>query len=942
MTASDDRDDSGSHRGGTMVMAPGLIGRNRELTVLTDLIDGVADEDAAIVVVGDPGVGKSSLLRAAAEHATRSGLRVLMVTGVEAEAHLAFAGLHQLLRPVLAAAGDLPAPQHDALSAAFGTAPAAPADSSAPEPFMIALATLNTLTEVAAERPVLVAIDDAQWLDQASVQVLGFVARRLYADRVGMVFTVRAGEGQSVALAGLPELVLGGLPEEAAGELLAASAGAPLDGRVSAQIVAGVAGNPLALVELAGELTAEELSGAVPLAWPLRFGGRLEELYLSRVRALPADTRTLLLVAAADPTGDPSLVYAAAARLRVGQEAGEVTGTGRLVGWQPRVRFRHPLIRSAAYYAASAEARRSAHAALAAVTDPDADPDRRAWHLAEAASGPDEEVAAELERSAGRAQARGGLAAAATFLERSVLLTADPARHAERILAAAQASMRAGALGRALELLATAEAGGAGPLDEFQHARMDLLRGHIAFVSNMGSDAPSLLLKAARRLEPLDLGLARQTYLTAWSAASLAGHLAGAGDLLEVSRAARALPQPAGAPRPVGLILDGLARLVTDGPAAAAPPLRQAIGLCAGGDLSSEELRWCTIATTVLWHDDAGHTIMTRQVQLDRTVGALNFLPSDLVNLALLDARRGDFATAASLIAEADAAAGATGIRIAPYAQMLLAALRGNQAEFRPLMEAASVAAAAEGQGIAETTASWNAAILHNGLGRYDEAFAETSTASERSSVFSSMLGLPELIEAAARTGHTETATDALARLAATTQAAGTDYALGIEARSRALVSEGAAAEKHYREAVDRLGRTRMRTEAARAHLLYGEWLRRQRRRRDARDQLRIAFEMFDSIGMAAFAARARTELRATGERAQPRDPGPLQGLTPQEEQIARLVAEHLSNREIAARLFISASTVEYHLSKIFRKLSITSRTELARALPGGGPEDPA
>ena len=438
--------------------------------------------------------------------------------------------------------------------------------------------------------------------------------------------------------------------------------------------------------------------------------------------------------------------------------------------------------------------------------------------------------------------------------------------------------MLAGTLGRALELLARAEANGAGPLDEFQRARIDLLRGHIAYVSNMGSDAPALLLKAARRLQPLDVGLATQAYLTAWSAASLAGHLAGATDLLEVSRAARALPPAGASPGPASLILDGLARLVTDGPAAAAPPLRQAVGLFTANNLSSEELRWGTIATTVLWDDAAGHAIMTRQVQLDRAVGALNYLPSDLVNLALLDARRGDFAAAASLIAESDAAAGATGIRMAPYAPMLLAALRGSQAEFDPLMTTAIAAAAAEGQGIAETTASWNAAILHNGLGRYDEAFAETTRASERSNVFSSMLGLPELIEAAARTGHTEAAAAALARLASTAQAAGTDYGRGIEARSRALLSEGATAEDCYREAVDRLRRTPIRTEAARAHLLYGEWLRRQRRRRNARDQLRTAFDMFDSMGMAAFAARARAELRATGERAQPRGPGPSRG----------------------------------------------------------------
>ena len=917
-------------------MASGLVGRDRELAVLSDLIDGVADGGASIVVLGDPGIGKSSLLHAAAEHAARSGMRVFSVTGVEAEAHLAFAGLHQLLRPLLPAADRLPAPQRGALSAAFGTASEGPADRRAPDLFMIGLAALNMLTDGAAERPLLVAVDDAQWLDQASVDVLGFIARRVYADPVGMVFTAREEKGQAAALAGLPELLLAGLPEKAAGELLAASAGGRVDGQVSAQVVAGVAGNPLALVELAKELTPAELSGAVPLGWPLRFGGRLEELYLARVQALPADTRTLLLVAAADPTGDPALVYEAAGHLGVGPEAGEAAATRRLVSWQPQVRFQHPLIRSAAYYAAAAQARRGAHAALAAVTDPHADPDRRAWHLAGGAAGPDEQVAAELERSAGRAQARGGLGAAAALLERALLLTADPAAYPERVLATAQVSMQAGALGRALELLATAEAGRARPLDEFQHARVDLLRGHIAFVSRMGSDAPSLLLKAARRLEPLNLDLARQTYMTAWAAALMAGHLADVGDLLEVSRAARSLPPPADSSRPADLILDGATRLVTDGPAAAAPVLRQAADLFATDDLPGEELRLGAIATTALWDDDAGHTILARQVEFDRAVGALNYLPSDLVQLAQLDARRGDFAVAASLIAESDAAAEATGIRIAPFVRMLLAALRGDQADLTPLMATAVATAETEGQGLAATTADWYAAILHNGLGRYDEAFAETSKAREHSNVYSTLVVLPELIEAATRTGHPQAAADALAELAATTQAAGTDYGLGIEARSRALVSDGPAAEEWYREAVDRLGRTQLRTETARAHLVYGEWLRRQRRRRDARDQLRTAFEMFDAIGMKAFAARARVELRATGERARPRSPRAAEVLTQQEEQIAWLVAEHLSNREIATRLFISASTVEYHLAKIFRKLGVSSRGEVARQLRDG------
>jgi DNA-binding CsgD family transcriptional regulator len=907
-----------------------LLDRGTETAALEGVLAEVRDGLSGVLVLrGDAGIGKTVLLKWAAQQA--QDMQLARVAGVQAEMGMGFAGLHQLLVPFLGGLDGLPGPQRLALGSAFGLVTGPP-----PDRFLVGLAALTLLTDAAAARPVLCLVDDAQWLDQASVEVLGFIARRLYADRVGMVLTVREADRHAAALAGLPELVVGGLAPEAAGELLASVANAPVDGRVSAQVVAGVAGNPLALVELAGELTAAELSGAVPLSWPLRFCGRLEELYLDRVRALPADTRALLLVAAADPTGDPALVAKGAAQLGIGSDVGQAAEIQRLVSWHPLVRFRHPLIRSAAYYAAPAEERRRAHAALAAVTDPDADPDRRAWHLAEAAPGPDEQVAAELERSAVRAQARGGLAAAAAILERSVLLTADPAVHADRILAAAQASMQAGAFGRALELLATAEAGGAGPLDESQRARVDLLRGHIAYVSRMGSDAASLLLKAAGRLEPLNLGLARQTYLTAWGAALMAGYLAGAADLLEVSRAARALPPPADSPRPADLVLDGVARLVTDGPAAAAPVLRRAVRVFTTVHPLSEELRWGAVATTALWDDDAGHTIMARQIQFDRAVGALDYLPSDLVLLAQLDARRGDFAAAASLIAESDAVAEATGTRIAPFVRMLLAALRGDEFEFIPLMAASIAAATAEGQGLAATTADWYAAILHNGLGRYEEAFAETSRAKKHSNVYSDLVVLPELIEAAARTGRTQAAVGALAELAATTQAGGTDYGLGIEARSRALASEGTAAEGYYREAVERLGRTRLRTEAARAHLVYGEWLRRQRRRRDARDQLRTAFEMFDSIGMEGFAVRARAELRATGEQARPRGPRAPEVLTPQEEQIALLVADHLSNREIAARLFISASTVEYHLAKIFRKLGVGSRADVARGFRDG------
>ncbi len=904
-----------------------MLDRAPETAALEGALAAVRDGlSGALVLRGEPGIGKTVLLEWAAEQA--HDMQLARVTGIQAEMGMGFAGLHQMLVPFLARMDRLPSPQQQALGSAFGLV-AGPA----PDRFLVGLAALTLLTDAAAGQTVLCLVDDAQWLDQVSVEVLGFIARRLYADRVGMLFTERAGEDRAAALAGLPEMTVGGLPAEVADELLALSAAGPVDGQVSRQIVANTAGNPLALVEAAGELTPAELSGAVPLSWPLRFGGHLEELYLSRVRALPADTRTLLLLAAADPSGDPGLVWKAAGQLGIDPQAGEMAGVERLMSWEPRVRFRHPLIRSAAYYAASAPARRRGHQALATVTDPDTDPDRRAWHLAEAAADPDEQVAAGLERSADRAQARGGLAAAAAFLERAAALTPDPARRTKRTLAAAQANRQAGAFGKALELVATAEAG---PLDEFQSARVDWLRGQIAFASGLGSDAPPLLLKAAKRLEPLNLDLARETYVDAWQAAFFAGYLAGAGDLLEVSRAVRVLPPPAHPPRPVDLVLDGFALLVTDGPTTAAPVLRQARSAFASPDISEEEiLRWgfiATVADEALW-DDEGRRVTVRQVQLARDVGALDQLSFLLNRMAVETVWSGDFAAATLLIAEAGTVCEATGSRFAPVAATMLAAFRGREAEAVPRIQSITRQATSGGQGVSVTVAHWVAAVLYNGLGRYEEALAAARQACEHKHIYISMWALPELIEAAVRTGNPRIADDVFERLTGTTRAGGTDFGLGIEARSRGLLSEAEVAERYYREAIDRLSRTRRRPDLARTHLLYGEWLRRQRRRRDARGQLRTAFSMFDEMGMEAFAGRARAELRATGERARPRSPGAPEVLTPQEEQIASLVAEHLSNREIAARLFISASTVEYHLRKIFRKLGVSSRTQLARTL---------
>jgi DNA-binding CsgD family transcriptional regulator/tetratricopeptide (TPR) repeat protein len=895
-----------------------------------------AGESRSLVVRGNPGAGKTVLLDYLAGQA--HGCRVAQVTGVQSEMELAFAGLHQLCAPMLEYLGRIPEPQQDALQTAFGVAAGPP-----PDRFLVGLAVLSLVSEVAREQPLICLIDDAQWLDQASAQTLGFVARRVVADQVGLVFAAR---DPSADLAGLAGLDVGGLRDDDARALLDSALAGPLDVQVRDLIVAETRGNPLALLELPRGLTPAQLAGGFGLPGAVPLTGRIEDSFARQLAALPDQTRRLLQLAAADPSGDQSLVWRAAERLGIPVQAVGPAVEAELAEFGGRVRFRHPLVRSAAYRSASAAGRQQMHAALAEVTDLQADPDRRAWHRAQAAPGPDEEVADELERSAGRAQARGGLAAAAAFLERSVTLTADPARRAERTLAAAQASLQAGAFGKALELLAAAEEGRAGPLDEVQSAQVDLLRGRIAFASGLGSDAPPLLLKAARRFQPLDLDLARETYLDAWMAAEYAGHLAGAGDLVEVSRTARALPRPAHPPRRIDLLLDGFALLVTDGPAAAAPVLRQATTAFADADIPTEELlRWSWMAqdaATALWDDDGWRVILLRQLQLARDVGALDQLPILTAQMAFAAAWSGDFTAADALVAENRAVCEATGSAIAPYPAMLLASLRGRQAEADLLIQSAIRQASAGGQGAGVTWAHWVAAILHNGLGRYAEALAAASQAGEQGHPSVSMWAWIELIEAAARLGNTSVASGALDRLAERTQAGGTDLGLGLEARSRALLSQGQAAESCYREAIDRLGRTRLRPDLARAHLLYGEWLRRERRRVDAREQLRTAHGMLDAMGMEAFAERARRELQATGETVRRRTVETVSMLTAQEANIARLARDGRTNAEIGAQLFLSDRTVEWHLRKVFTKLGISSRRELNVALTPAGARGPS
>ena len=901
---------------------PTLRGRASECALLDDLVSSVRrGESRSLVVRGEAGIGKTALLEYL--NASASDLAVVRAAGVESDMELAYASLHQLCVPLLDRLDRLPPPQRQAMEIVFGISTGA-----APDRFLVGLAVLSLFAAVAEERPLLCVVDDAQWLDQTSGLTLAFVARRLLAEPVGIVFGARE-PGEE--LRDVPELEVRGVGNGDARALLSSAVRFKLDEAVRDRIVAETRGNPLALLELPHGLTPAQLAGGFGMLGAQALTGRIEESFVRRLDLLSDDARRLLLVAAAEPVGDPLLLWRAAERLGIGPaaaEAAEAEGLLAIGGW---VTFRHPLVRSALYRSAPAADRRTVHLALAEATDRKTDPDRRAWHLAAAAAGPDEQVAVELERSAGRAQARGGLAAAAAFLRRAVALTKDPARRAVRALAAAQASLQAGEFDAALGLAATA---GAGPLDEFQRALADLLRAEVTFAAGLWSDAPPLLLKAARRLESFDLDFARETYLTAWGAAGLAEDVAARDVLVEICRAVRALPPPPGDPRPRDLMLDGFAQLITEGHAAATPTLQRAV-LAVASIPAEDVLRWgwtTAGASAAVWDHEGWLASCARQVQIVGDAGALAALPIHLTYLGMAIVWTGDFAGAASLVAEIDSVAAMTGTRFPPYTLLRLLALQGKEDE-----ASSAIASAIEqfgGQGTTALRAYWAAAVLYNGLARYEEAAsaARRATADALNHWIPTWV-LPELVEAAARGGDAELARDALERLAKTTQPCGTEFALGIEARCRALLSDGAAADKLYREAIERLRRTRLRPEVARAHLLYGEWLRRENRRVDAREQLRTAHEMLVAIGMEAFAERARQELQATGEKVRKRTVETRDDLTAQERQIARLAGDGLSNPEIATRLFLSSRTVEWHLRNVFTKLGIRSRRELANAL---------
>lgn len=917
-------------------MVTNILGRRGERARIDQLLEGArTGSSGALVVRGEAGIGKSALLQHARDAAAGAGFRVENAVGVESESHFAYAGLHQMCAPLLDRLGALPDPQQVALSVAFGLR-----EGTAPERFLVGLATLHLLAEVADEGPLLCVVDDAQWIDDASAQVLAFVARRLEAERMALLFAVRDPSDRDVSVfAGLPELRVVGLGEPDARALLATAIHTPLDDRVRDRIIAEARGNPLALLELPRSAPPAELAGGFDLTDALDVPRRVEDSFRVRSRSLPTDAQLLLLVAAAEPTGDVSLLWRAAAEFGIGRESAAPAEAAGLLELDGQVRFLHPLVRSAVYQGATPPDRRRAHAALAAVTDPDTASDRRAWHRAKSVLGPDEDIAAELESSAGQARARGGLAAAAAFLQQAAELTPEPARRTRRALEAARAKRAAGGFEAGLELLTLAEAG---PLDAVSAARVELLRAQIAFHLMRGSMVPGMLLDAAKMLAPIDVSRSRETYLHAFDAAIIAGGLGDGRGIRDVADAARDAPGPLEPPTIADLLLDGLVTTYTRGYAAGVPELRRAVqalgvdGPADGAAGPADARRWLWMSSRVallLFEDEQLYALAQRNVRLARESGALAALPIALLFCSNMAVLAGEPARAAELVAEETAITEMTGGVSLHFGQLFLAAWSGDQAQTTEIHGAAVRESTDRGNGAEVAMANLALAVLHNGLGNYASALDAAERACEVVEPPYVNLALPELIEAACRADEPARATRALEVLTSRADASGTAWALGLAAYGRALTTAGPVAEDHHRSAVDLLTGCRMAAHRARAHLVYGEWLRREGRRHDARAQLRTAHDLFTDMGFEAFAARAARELRATGEHPRKRTAQPTDALTPHELTVARLVATGATSREVGAQLYLSPRTIEAHLRSIFRKLGITSRRQL-RDLP--------
>jgi DNA-binding CsgD family transcriptional regulator len=892
-----------------------------------------------LVVAGEPGIGKTALLDYLVGAA--SGCRVVRAVGIEPEMELAFGGLHQLCLPLLDHSDRLPEPQRNALRTALGIA-AGPK----PDRFLVGLAVLGLFAEAATERPLVCVIDDAQWLDHASSQALAFVARRLISESVAVVLAATDPD-LIPQWAGLPTLAVSGLSAPDARVLLGCVLHEPVGAQVLDRIVTDARGNPLALWELPKGLSSAELVLPGARGAPGRgVPGRIQDSYRRQLGALPEQTRRLMLIAAVEPLGDPVRVWRAASTLGIDAETAAPAAAAKLLTIDSRVRFCHPLLRSTVYRAASAQHRREAHHALAQDINLRAEPLHHVWHAAQAAPGPDENIAEQLQRSAEQARDRSELATAAVLWERAAQLTPDRARRAARHVNAARATHDAGAPEEALRLLSLAEAG---PLGELPRAQVQLLRGQIALASRTG-DAAQMLWQAAKELEPLDRQLARDAYLEAITAAWLAGPVFSEVNPRDLAHAVLATPAttPATPPRRVDLLLDGLATGLRDGYPAATPVLTRALHELTNPDQpTTQALPWAQLAiatacATQLCDDHAWHTLATANIELARRAGAFTMLVNALNNAVVMHTCLGELTIATSLDDQRRAITEATDSPVLPYGAPVLAAWQGRETDAEQTFHTTATQALHRGEGLGLAVVDWAKALLYNGLGRYEHALAAARSANQHTTEIG---GLPwaarvELIEAASRAAkpthttdaaHTADAADALQRLSETANAAGTDWALGIHARCRALLTHGPTAETSYREAIQRLGRTRIQGELGRAHLLYGEWLRRENRRAEARQQLRTAHHIFTTIGAEAFAGRANRELAATGATVRKRKPESTTELTAQENQVIALVRDGLSNPEIAARLFISPRTVEWHLSNIFNKLHITSRRQLTR-----------
>ncbi|WP_081290694.1 helix-turn-helix transcriptional regulator [Mycobacterium asiaticum] len=898
----------------------GLLGRRQEQQLLAGLLGGAREGHSGVLVVrGEPGIGKTALIDHLLEQA--SDFRVIRSSGAESEMELVHAGVQQVCAPLRELLSRLPKPQRLALEVALGVSEG----DGAPDRLLVGLALLTLLAEVGASRPTICVVDDAHWVDRASLQAIAFAARRLLADRVVVIFAARTPVAE---LADLPEMVLEGLSDSDARALLAALLPGRISDRMRDSIVAESRGNPLALLELHRSLDPTDLAGGYGLAHGKSIPGRIEHSFIEQFNQLPAPTRMLCLIAAAEPTGQPSWLWSAAARLGIGVEAAAPAETAGLLSVDGRILFRHPLVRSAIYRHAPLAERRQAHEALAvAISDA---PDHRAWHRAHSIAAPDDAVANELLAVAEQARARGGIAAAAAFLAAAVDATPDRPQRVQLALQAAQAKLDAGSLDAAARLLDLASEVSD---DESISVRADLIRAKLAWAARRGPDAPPLLLAAAQRLARIDPALARDTYLEALMSTLIVGRFFDPESPPElVARAARPV---LGTSRrdTVDLLMEGLIIRLTDGYIAAAPLLRNAIAEYVRETRSgTSDPRWHDVTNRIcldLFEQDAYDFLTSQQVEMQRATGELTLIASSLSTYAGLCVTRGDFAAAEATLQEVEILATATGtpphLSIVPY----LAAYRGEE---KHCLESARViieGASDRGEGTEVSVTRYAVAVLHNGLSQYPKALAAARAGLEHDDVGMSSYLLTEAVEAAAYCGETDLAKELFARINERAQASGAETALGIAARSRALVGVSADPGADYQAAVEHLSRTPVVVYQARTHLVYGEWLRRANRRADARTQLRRAYDLFAQMGAAGFAARARRELQAAGEAVHKPVKGTAIGLTTQERQITRLARQGCTNSEIGAQLFISPRTVEWHLGRIFAKLGVSSRREL-------------